>query len=195
MTSVDRYFTAFFNAWIDCQGLRESPKRWVTAFCPRLAWGDSRSSFWADYPDGRLIACHRDPRAWYASAHLHKDGYKDVASALALWRRNADEILTAKADRPEDVFVLTYEELVTEPERTMGTIASWLGIRPDPILLRPTFNRLPTLPNSSYLLKDWGISTESLERWRDVLPSATIAIIEAEAMDMDAAVREIADTD
>ena len=190
---LDRYFTAFFNAWIDCQGLRESPKRWITAFCPRLAWGDGRNGFWADYPDGRLIMCHRDPRGWYASAVLHKASYRDVASALALWRRNANEILAAKAERPGNVFVLTYEGLVADPERTMGTIAGWLGIRPDPILLSPTFNRLPTLPNSSYLLRDWGISTESLERWREVLSGGTVAQVEAETLELDAAVRETAD--
>lgn len=38
---LDRYFTAFFNAWLDCQGLRDSEKRWLAGFCPRLAWGEA----------------------------------------------------------------------------------------------------------------------------------------------------------
>lgn len=84
---LDHYFTAFFNAWLDCQGLWEEPKRWVVGFCPRLAWGESRNRFWSDYPDGRLIALLRDPRAWYASARSHKQRSTDLGGALEEWRQ------------------------------------------------------------------------------------------------------------
>ena len=36
---LDAYATAYFNAWIDAQGLRDTPKRWWVGFAPRLAWG------------------------------------------------------------------------------------------------------------------------------------------------------------
>jgi hypothetical protein len=52
---LDHYFTAFFNAWLDCQGLGERPKSWITGFCPRLARGESRARWRADFPDGRLV--------------------------------------------------------------------------------------------------------------------------------------------
>jgi hypothetical protein len=190
---LDRYLTAFFNAWIDCQGLRETPKQWVVAFGPRLAWGESRARFQADYSDGRLVAIHRDPRSWYASASRFSGRYGELAEALALWRRGADETMAAKNARPDAVFVLTYETLVREPLDTMRALAGWLGIEWDPILLEPTFNRLPTVPNSSYRMLDAGIRTESLERWREVLPPETVQKVEAETMELDAAVRAIAD--
>jgi hypothetical protein len=190
---LDCYFTAFFNAWLDYQGLREKPKKWITAFTPRVAWGESRRHFWADYPDGRLIMCHRDPRAWYASAVRQKEKYADLDEAVALWRRGAEEILAAKADLGDAVFVLTYEELVREPERVTRALAQWLRIEWQSILLRPTFNRLETLPNSSYPLIDWGISKESLDRWRGVLSAETVAAIEAQTMELDARVRAVRD--
>jgi hypothetical protein len=191
---LDRYFTAFFNAWLDYQGLREEPKSYVTAFTPRLAWGEGRGRFLSDYPDGRLIACHRDPRAWYASASRQKEGYSDLDEALALWSRGAEETLAAKAERGDAVFVVAYEDLVLEPERVTRALARWLDIQWNPILLRPTFNRLPTVPNSSYRLIDWGISTQSLDHWREVLSAGTVATIESAAMDLDEQVRAVRDS-
>jgi hypothetical protein len=190
---LDRYLTAFFNAWIDCQGLREPNKLWVTAFAPGHGWGESRTRFFADYPDGRFVFSHRDPRGWYASASTWHLRYVDLSEAIQLWRRNAEEILAAKAERPRSVFVLTYDALVGDPARTMEAVAHWLGIEWNPILLQPTFNRLPTEPNSSFDTRGTGVRRDSLDRWRDVLAAETVATIEAETADLDAAVRAIAD--
>lgn len=190
---VDHYLTAFFNAWFDCQGLREEPKRWVGAFAPRLAWGQSRTRYFADYPDGRIVTVHRDPRAWYASAFSFKDKYSDFEEALALWRQGTQESMTAKRESPEQVFVLTYEALVREPERVMRTLADWLGIEWNPILLRPTFNRQATVTNSSHGAIGTGIRAESLERWRDTLSPETVDAIEAATLELDAVARAAAD--
>ena len=190
---LDRYVTAFFNAWLDCQGLRDLPKSWVVAFGPRLAWGESRARFWADYPDGRIIAIHRDPRAWYASASTFSGRYGELDEAVALWRRGAEEILAAKAERPDGMFVLTYERLVTEPEPAMRALADWLGIEWSPVLLEPTFNRQPTVPNSSFRMLETGIRWESLERWRELLPAETVTTVEERTLELDAAVRDAAD--
>jgi hypothetical protein len=190
---LDRYFTAFFNAWVDCQGLREMPKSWVVGFCPRLAWGDSRRRFFEDYPDGAIVAIHRDPRGWYASASRLAERYGEFEAALEFWRRGAEETLAAKKEDPHRTFVLTYEQLVTEPRRTMESLAGWLDIDWDPILLQPTFNRQPTVPNSSYRLIETGIRTESLERWREILSADDVKRIEAEALELDAAVRSASD--
>jgi len=192
--AIGHYLTAFFNAWVDCQGLREPGKLWVTGFGPRLAWGDSRRRFAADFPDGRLIVSHRDPRAWYASASRHELRYSDLDTALPLWRQGAEEILSAKAENPDSVFVLAYESLVGDPEATMRALAAWLGIDWHPLLLQPTFNRMPTFANSSYgLPSGTGIRTDSLDRWRTVLDAEVVARIGAETLDLDAAVHAIAD--
>jgi hypothetical protein len=191
---LGRYLTAFFNAWVDCQGLREPGKLWVSGFGPRLAWGESRRRFFGDYPDGRLVMSHRDPRAWYASARVHKPRYAELRPALALWRQGAREILAAKAKAPDVVFVLTYESLVRDPESTMRAVAGWLGLDWHPVLLQPTFNRLPVPANSSYGPPAApGIRQDSLDRWRELLPGAVVAWIEADTAELDHAVRAIAD--
>jgi hypothetical protein len=191
--ALDHHMTALFNAWIDNQGLRDRPKRWVTALTPRAAWGASRERFFSAYPDGRLVACLRDPRSWWASASHFSSQYAEFDVTFPLWERGAEEMLDAKRERPEQVFLLTYESLVTDTERTVHTLAEWLGLAWDPLLLCPTFNRLPTVPNSSFTIARTGIFTESLERWRDVLDTDVVGTIERRALALDAEVRAAAD--
>jgi hypothetical protein len=192
---LDRYFTAFFNGWMDCQGLSELPKAWLAGFCPRLAWGESRSRWRSDYPDGRLVALVRDPRGWYASARSHAPDqrYGDLDGALKEWRQGTDEIADAKREAPDQVFVTTYERLVAEPETVMRALAEWLEIDWAPSLLDPTFNRRPVPPNSSFDIPAEGIRTESLERWRDELEQAERSPIEERDLPTYDAVRKLAD--
>jgi hypothetical protein len=169
---LDRYFTAFFNAWLDLQGLWDAAKRWVVGFGPRLAWQPSRDDARRDYPDGRLICVIRDPRGWYASARVHKSSWSAGATLeemLALWVRGATEIAAAADTLGDDVLVLRYESVVTDPESAMRLVAEWLGLQWDPILLRPTFNRHPVEANSSFENRRVEVQPESAERWRSVL--------------------------
>jgi hypothetical protein len=190
---IDRYMTAFFNAWLDNQGLRDEPKRWVTAFAPRAGWAESGARFFADYPDGRVVSCLRDPRAWYASASRFSGRYGEFEEAMAVWERGAREIAAAKRERPEQVFVVTYETVVGNTERAMRALSRWLGIAWQPSLLVPTFNRLPTVPNSSYELLSPGIHEELLDRWREVLHRDLVAAIERQTLTLYHDTRELAD--
>jgi hypothetical protein len=189
----DHHMTAVFNAWLDHQGLRARPKRWVTGLTPRAAWGESRERFFAAYPDGRVIACLRDPRAWWASASRFWSRYADFDATFPLWERGALEMAAVKRERPDQVFVVTYEAVVHDPDRAMRALADWLGIAFDPILLCPTFNRLPTVPNSSFAMDQTGVREESLERWREVLPRDEAKAIERRALALDTDVRAQAD--
>jgi hypothetical protein len=191
---LDRYFTAFFNGWLDCNGLRESHKRWIAGFGPRLAWNPSRDQFFRDYPDGRLICVLRDPRGWWASASQFSAQYADIDESLGLWERNAAELEQAKRDRPDAVRLITYEALTTDHERVMRSLADWLGIGWDPILLRPTFNRVSAVrPNSSHGAMEPTVRSESRERWRETLPEEVADQIEARCEDRYRQVRGAAD--
>jgi hypothetical protein len=191
---IDHYLTAFFNAWIDNQGLRDAGKRWVTAFAPRTAWGESRERFFADYPDGRIIAVLRDPRAWYSSASRFSGRYRELDEAVALWQHGASEIAAAKRVAPESTLVITYEALVEDLERVMRGVAQWLGIAWSPALLVPTFNRLPVIANSSFTMREPGVSSESKERWRGELSADVLERpVMREAIARHSEVRQLAD--
>jgi hypothetical protein len=190
---LDRYFTAYFNAWMDCAGLRSEPKRWVTGFGPRLAWADSRARLLADCPDGRLLTVLRDPRGWYASARVFSARYGDLDAAVELWSTAAAEIAAAKREAPDGVLVLSFETLVAQPRATMQAVAEWLGIGWDPILETPTFNRLPTMANSSYDTAGTGVHAEQAERWRTALEPDVIASVERRLMAQHAEVSTLVD--
>jgi Sulfotransferase family len=147
---LDAYFTSYFNAWLDNHNLYTGPKHGVAGFVPRLAIDAANvERYFAAYPDGTLISIVRDPRAWYASARKHMpEHYADVDGSLGLWNASADAALAA-VRQYERVLVLTYEQLVSDPEGTMRRVAERIGIQWRPSLLRPTFNGRPVRANSS----------------------------------------------
>jgi hypothetical protein len=167
---LDAYFTAYFNAWLDNRHLRDGPKRWIAAFTPRLAWGDSRRRYFADYPDGRLIAILRDPHDWFASAREHHPRYADCEESIAQWVEGAREMAAAHKERPEVTLVLRFEDLVLNTESVMRGVADWLGIGYAESLLSPTFNDMPIQADSSFAVSEHGVLRDAVGRGRDLPP-------------------------
>jgi sulfotransferase family protein len=191
---LDHYFTALFNAWVDCQGLWDEPKRWLAGFCPRVGWGESRARWRRDYPDGRLVCVLRDPRGWYLSAANHPfDTFSADRDLLEVWETGAREIAHAKRDLGDDAFVMGFEGLVADPAAAMRALADWLGIAWDPVLASPTFNRRPVLPNSSFDRTQPGVRAEAGDRWRSTLEPGERAMIEERVLPLYEEVRSIAD--
>jgi hypothetical protein len=172
---LDCYFTSYFNAWLDNHNLYTGPKRVVTGFTPRLAMKPANlERFFAAYPEGTLISIVRDPRAWYVSAARHKpEHYADVDTALGLWRASTEAAIAASDRFGERALVLTYEQLVRDPEATMTEVAARIGITMSPELCRPTFNGLPIRANSSGSVESYGILSERASAYRDTLEAET----------------------
>jgi hypothetical protein len=176
---LDRYFTSYFNAWLDYQGLHGPPKRWVVAFRPRMAWGASRRRFMEDYADGRLVSSIRDPKAWYASLRQYRPKrYAKVEPSLLLWKRGAREVIEAMAEAPDRVDVVRFEDLVGRTEATMRALCARLELDFDPILLEPTFNRMAVRANSSFAVHDDGVLPSVLETYKSVLTEEEQALID-----------------
>jgi hypothetical protein len=94
---------------------------------------------------------------------------------------STDAALDARERHGDRVIVITYEALVGETETTMGRLASAIGISTSPILLEPTFNGQPIRANSSEAVGGYGVRRERTTGYRDVLDTATIARIDAQA--------------
>src|SRR5581483_5653156 len=148
---LDAFFTSYFNAWLDNHNLYTGPKRAVVGFTPRLAMdAGNLERYFAAYPDGTLVSIVRDPCAWYESARKHMPAeYGALEAALGLWRASAEATAAAAERYGERVLVLTYEELVREPERATRRVAERIGVEWRTSLLRPTFNGWPVRANSS----------------------------------------------
>jgi Sulfotransferase family len=182
---LDAYFTSYFNAWLDDHNLYTGPKNAVVGFTPRLAMElDRVERFFAAYSDGLLVSIVRDPRGWYASARRHRRYYADLEQAIGLWRASTESALEAAGRFGDRVVVLTYEQLVEDPERTVSALAARVGIAMTPELLVPTFNGRPIRANSSEAVDRTGILRERGGAYRDVLDRETIAAIERQAGDL-----------
>ena len=116
-----------------------------------------------------------------------------VRRGSALWRRGAEEAMAAKKERPESVFVLTYEALVGNLEPTMRALSAWLGIEWDPLLL----DRLQPIAHGSELELSHARDRRpagSLDRWREVPGRRRHrANRSRKQLELDTAVRSIAD--
>jgi hypothetical protein len=185
---LDCYFTSYFNAWVDNHNLYTGPKKAVTGFAPRLSEKLANVEQFVDaYPDGTLISLVRDPRAWYASMQARaislQAKWPELDKAVGDWQRSAEAAIEATKRFPERVLVLAYEQLVGDPERTMGRLAERIGITMSSALLTPTFNGCPIRANSRTSV-GYGIVAERVTAYRDSLDAETIARIEDLAGDV-----------
>jgi hypothetical protein len=85
------------------------------------------------YPDLKVIGILRDGNAVISSIMRRGEQPQDVA--VYRWRRCVD-ILTALSDRLGDrLFLVSFDQLVTEPEATLEAIAPFIGVSFDPVML------------------------------------------------------------
>ena len=163
----DGYMTSYFNAWLNNQN-SYGQKRFITAFTARLAMRDENmQSFFAIYPDGRLISIIRDPKNWYPSAIRHKPRIcRGIRDGLDLWKKSAKAMLRNKDRYGDRVRILTFEDLITKTRAVMLYLAEFLEIKFDNILLIPTFNKYPIRANTSFDAEQNGIITSTLQRYK-----------------------------
>ncbi len=157
----DAYMTAFFDAWDDAK----TPKaEWIVAFCPRVIMVPrSVRRFYADYPDGALISCIRNPVSWFVSSSRHTEEYASLEQALPLWMESTRAALELKQAGAR-IELLTYDDLVSDTDAVMRRVCGTLGVDFDPILLNPTYARAPILPNSSFAIAEHGVHKRSLDQ-------------------------------
>lgn len=181
---LDSYMTSYFNAWLDNQNLYTAPKKFVTGFAPRVSMqSDNLGRFFADYPDGKLISIIRDPRSWYASARAHdEEQYGNIDGAIDLWSISARSMIAAKERYGDSVYLLSFEDLLSDTETTMRSLAEHLGIDFTPGLLVPTFNGFRIQASSSYDMKSRDVDAEPLHRYKRVLTESEISYITQHAL-------------
>ena len=163
----DAYMTSYFGAWISNQNYI-GPKKCITAFTPRLSENsENMDQFFRIYPDGKLITLVRDPLNWFPSAmrHVH-DKYGNLENAVAQWLTNAQAAIANKERYGSRVCILRFEDLVGKTEAVMRHISNFIGIEFDPILLTPTFNKIPIKAHTSFNVEKHGVVNSPLLRYK-----------------------------
>jgi len=67
---------------------------------------------------------------------------------------------------PDSYHVIKYEDILTNPEKSMKKLADFIGVKYDPILLKPTLKGKLWLGNSSLNKQFHGISKDNLDVWK-----------------------------
>jgi len=163
----DGYMTSYFGAWLNNQNTY-GQKRFISAFTARLAMTeDNMESFFAIYPDGRLISIIRDPKNWYPSAIRHRPRIcRGIRDGMDLWKKSAQAMLRNKDKYGDRVCILTFEDLISKTESVMRYLAEFLEIKFKDILLEPTFNKYPIRANTSFEAEKNGIISTTLQRYK-----------------------------
>lgn len=181
------HFTAYFNAWLDNQNLYPAPKRYITGFVPRMNMHfENIESFFAVYPDGHHISLVRNPCSWVASVFGQKDRTAEQVREMLtkIWCVSAQATITAKERFPERVYVIPYESLVTSPPAVMESLAKHLTIEFSQSLLNPTFNRTPIKPNSSFEMSTVAVTSDAVDRYKQVLTDQEIELVDSIGRDL-----------
>ena len=130
------------------------------------------------WPEARCIHIVRDPRDNYAS-YQQKQGSWSAGKFSAHWNRSTAAGCLNEADYGDDRYwLLRYEDLVTEPEKTLGQICQFLGIEDHPTLRKPT--RVGDLwrGNSMFAAEFQGISSAAVGRWKEQLPASQAGVVQ-----------------
>jgi sulfotransferase family protein len=177
---LDIFMTAYFSAFLDWRDSQE-PKKIVTALKTRTNFVRSypqNEAFFDDYPDGLMISICRHPADWCASATHAGEKYAGPDEAMAMWRESAECALDLKERHPGQVVLVSFENLVMDPAKTMRWLADRVGVTWNAILTVPTFNGMLVASNSSFEAAV-GIDASVLRR-RDTLPKQVRERIETD---------------
>ena len=181
----DAYMTSYFNAWMDNNNLTNGPKKFITAFTPRMAmFKKNMDHFKKIYPDGKLISIVRDPKNWFPSAfHHRKKDYGDLSNAIDLWKENANAMIRNKEVFGENFCIIRFEDLIAKMESAMRYLSRFLDIEYNDILLAPTFNGSPISANTSFKLEKSKIIKSTLSRYK-TLDSEQLKVIDSMTSDL-----------
>jgi hypothetical protein len=151
-------------------------------------WGDSspQDVLYLDtilswYPDARIVALVRDPRAYLCSCKnyfrrnvaTYRERANPVTQSL-LWRSYMAAVLEAETKPWADsVLRLRYEDLVSDPETQVRRLADHVGVDFDPAMLEVERSNSSFTPDGE-TGEAAGIVSTSRDRWRDELTPTEI---------------------
>jgi hypothetical protein len=134
------------------------------------------------YGDIRLIVTVRDPRSSFISYTLNRErnrGYgHDANQTMAYceqWSGVFDRYVNSQSSAP--ILWLRFEDVLHDTEKSMQSVANFLGVTFQSSMLTPTRLGMPIESNSSFE-KTQALTSAPAERWREHLDPERREIIE-----------------
>jgi hypothetical protein len=122
-----------------------------------------------------LLFLLRDPRAFVAS-RIRSEPRSLIEHHIEHWREHFEAVQDLQTRYP--AHIVRYEDLCLDPEATLRSIAEFLNIEFEDVLLRPMLFGQDFSSNSSFDDVQNGISTAGVDRWRQALTSDQVRAVE-----------------
>lgn len=109
----------------------------------------------AEFPEARLLHVVRHPFAVFASSRqvARNSGRPSSDEGRILRRMHLSyREAASRSDRPasDSYLLVRHEDLLEDTAGSVRRMASFLGVQPLPVMMRPTANGIPTPSNSSF---------------------------------------------
>ena len=169
-----------FDTLMNRIAARERKSRWLEKSPSHELW---HSTIRAWYPKAKYLGIARDPRAVAFSLSNTPWGTNDPYVVSKIWNRSVGILLELQG--AGQLKLIRYEDLVQDPEAVVRGILSYVGLEYDPDVIMPE-QGLPEKqkpPVDSWLeshekTSSSSISSKSVAKWSDRLPSRAIKTVE-----------------
>jgi len=133
------------------------------------------------YPDSKFVVQVRDPRDFVLSMIQRSTEIHDIFRAIEVWRRDQERALELAKVLPERVIVHRYEDLISDPEKTLKRLCLFLNAEFEESMIE--FNKKGSSKTAAGLSKSWenlekGIIKNNEKKYLKGLSSKEIKIIE-----------------
>jgi Sulfotransferase family len=132
------------------------------------------------FPDARLVLIHRDGRDVALSLSRVRWMPRDVEVGFALWLHYTALLQRIRRERPEQVHIVRYEDLVRAPASELAKVLGFLGLDDEPDVSLGSGNREGVLRHElSYKSHAFDpISADRVATWREGLSPEQVGRLE-----------------
>lgn len=175
---------AIWGAWSDFKGVEDPNIPFVIKETSQAVYFDA---FRETFPRLKMISLVRDPRDNFAAIHAGVEKYyskfgEGAFTALgSLINRARMDLIAAclhQKNHPESFLAIRFEDLVSEPEKIMAQVASFLEIDFDERLLIPEINGSVYAGNCFDDKVFSGISSRNVGSWKSRISESSAKVIE-----------------
>lgn len=135
-----------------------------------------------NFEDPKIVYLYRDPRDMVLSYLKSPNHVNDLEVCSKIWQDEQSEYIAFQKKYPNNVFPLSYESLISNPERVLKDLCAFLNIEFEKNLL--VFNQNKMTQANAERIKDWEnlqhqIITDNCNKYRVELSVSQIQKIEA----------------
>jgi hypothetical protein len=155
----------------------------------KTRWGDKSlhtehyvDRVFTEFPDAKILHITRDPRDRYASVRKrHGRDVPRLGGANGRWLFSMSKALKNQRRYPDRYKILRFEDLASDPERTMKDICAFVGenYTPEMLAMSGASDHTSSGGNSSFgKIEPGKISQKPIGRYREVLSNIEITYIQ-----------------